>query len=189
MIHCPRCQRDMREVTVQANPGQLIILDQCAQCGGIWCDKWELFPVQAEEAARIDPLDENLLRDRSDLTHKQLYCPRCTAELHVFAEPILPKEIQLQRCLRCDGIWLNRGQFRRYKEFQSRTRSEKLGVEAVIAKLPEVFQNPKAWVVTGTNGIYAYPRGEEEPDDSVQRSISAAAKIILQSLLRLVMGI
>jgi len=171
MIHCPRCQRDMREVTVQANPGQLIILDQCAQCGGIWCDKWELF------------------RDRSDLTHKQLYCPRCTAELHVFAEPILPKEIQLQRCLRCDGIWLNRGQFRRYKEFQSRTRSEKLGAEAIVAKLPEVYHNPKAWVVTGTNGIYAYPRGEEEPDDSVQRSISAAAKIILQSLLRLVMGI
>jgi hypothetical protein len=44
-------------------------------------------------------------------------------------------------------------------------------------------------VVTGTNGIYAYPRGAEEPDDSVQRSIGAAAKIILQSLLRLVIGI
>jgi Zn-finger nucleic acid-binding protein len=29
----------MNEVTVQANPGQLIVLDQCGQCGGIWCDK------------------------------------------------------------------------------------------------------------------------------------------------------
>ena len=129
MIRCPQCDHEMNQVKVHANPGQLIMLDQCGKCGGIWCDKWELFPVDPEEAERIDPLDESLLKDRTALTQRQLYCPRCTAELQVFAEPILPKEIQLQRCGRCDGIWLNRGQFRRYKEFQKRTRVEKLGTE------------------------------------------------------------
>jgi Zn-finger nucleic acid-binding protein len=189
MIRCPQCNREMNEVMVRANPGQLIVLDQCGQCGGIWCDKWELFPVDPDEAERIDPLNEVLLKDRTALTHKPLYCPRCTAALHIFAEPILPKDIQLQRCRRCDGIWLNRGQFRRYKEFQRRTRAKRLGPQALIKKLPSVYQNPKSWVVTGTKGIFAYPRGEQEPDDVVEKSLSAVAKVILQSLLRLALGV
>lgn len=188
MIGCPQCNREMREVTVRANPGQLIVLDQCGQCGGIWCDKWELFPVDSDEAERIDPLNEALLIDRTALTHKPLYCPRCTAALHIFAEPILPKEIQLNRCGRCDGIWLNRGQFRRYKEFQKQTRAHNLGAAAIVAKLPAVYQNPKSWIVTGTKGIFAYPRGEE-PEDVVKKSVSAAGKVILQSLVRLVLGV
>jgi len=137
----------MNEVTVKANPGQLIVLDQCGQCGGIWCDKWELFPVDADVAESIDPLNKALLTDSTMLTQKPLYCPRCTAELHFFAEPILPKEIQLQRCHRCDGIWLNRGQFHRYKEFQKQTRIKNLGPQALIRKIPRVYQNPKSWVV------------------------------------------
>ena len=189
MIRCPQCDRAMNEVTVRANPGQLIILDQCSACGGIWCDKWELFPVDADEAQSIDPLNEELLKDQTKLTHKPLYCPRCTAALHIFAEPMLPKDIQLHRCSRCDGIWLNRGQFRRYKEFQKRTRVQKLGPDSIVAKLPAVYQNPKSWVVTGTQGIFAYPRGEQEPDDVVEKSISAVGKVILQSLLRLVLGV
>ena len=117
----------MNQVTVQANPGQLIILDQCGQCGGIWCDKWELFPVDADTAESIDPLNKALLTDPTKLTQKPIYCPRCTAELHFFAEPILPKEIQLLRCHRCDGIWLNRGRFRRYKEYQKTNAQQKIG--------------------------------------------------------------
>ncbi len=179
----------MNEVTMQANPGQLIVLDQCGLCGGIWCDKWELFPVDPDEAERIDPLNEALLKDLTKLSDKPLYCPRCTAALHIFAEPILPKNIQLHRCNRCDGIWLNRGQFSRYKEYQKQTRAQQLGSQALIKNLPSVYRNPKSWVVTGTQGIYAYPRGEQPPDDVVEKSLSAAGKVILQSLLRLVLGV
>lgn len=42
MVRCPQCDVSMNSVAVRANPGSLIELDQCAQCGGIWCDKWEL---------------------------------------------------------------------------------------------------------------------------------------------------
>ena len=66
---------------------------------------------------------------------------------------------------------------------------QKLGPDSIVAKLPAVYQNPKSWVVTGTQGIFAYPRGEQEPDDVVEKSISAVGKVILQSLLRLVLGV
>jgi len=54
----------MVEVIARAAPGSLIQLDQCGKCGGIWCDKWELYPIDGDEAERLDPLDQSLLRDK-----------------------------------------------------------------------------------------------------------------------------
>jgi len=189
LLQCPQCDREMAEVTVRATPGSLIQLDQCWKCGGVWCDKWELFPVDAAEAERLDPLDENLLRERLKLPTKTLYCPRCADELQIFADPILPAEIQLRRCRHCDGIWLNRGQFRRYKKYQKGTRKQKMGTDELIARLPEVYADRKSWIVTGTKGIFAYPRGQEENTEVVQTSVAGAVKLVLQSLARMILGI
>ena len=189
MIRCPNCNRQMKEVRARANPGQLIILDQCGQCGGVWCDKWELFPLDSNDAEKIDPIDQDRLKDLTSLTNRPLYCPRCTAALQFVVEAMLPKDIHLSRCLRCDGIWLNRGQLRRYKEYQQQTRSAKLGKNANTAKLPLTDQRGNSWIVTGTGGMFAYPQGEQESNDAVEKSASAAGKVIVQSLLRLILGI
>jgi|GEM_PF-765090 len=189
VVRCPNCDRQMKQVTARANPGQLIILDQCRVCGGVWCDKWELFPVDFNDAEKIDSVDQERLKDLTPLTNKPLYCPRCTAALQFVAEPMLPDEIQLRRCLRCDGIWLNRGQMRRYKKYQQQKQVAKLGKNANPAKLSATDQRPNSWVVTGTGGIFAYPQGEQESNEVVEKSASAAGKIILQSLLRLILGI
>ena len=189
MLSCPQCEREMAEVVAQAAPGSLIQLDQCGKCGGIWCDKWELFPVDGDEAGRLDPLEIKLLRDDIHLQKKTLYCPRCADELRIFVDPILPKEIQLRRCRHCDGLWLNRGQFRRYKEYQKSTRLKKMSDTKIVAKLPQVYADPKSWVVTGTKGIFAYPRRAEEADELVDQSVKGAAKLVLQSLARMILGI
>ena len=44
---CPHCAVTMREVTAHARTGYGLLLDQCPRCGGIWCDRWELFPLDA----------------------------------------------------------------------------------------------------------------------------------------------
>lgn len=178
----------MKEVSVRANPGTLIALDQCVKCGGIWCDKWELFPVDPEEAKRLDPLDEALLQTPVALQKETLYCPRCGDRLRVFEDPSLPPDIQLQRCLRCDGIWLNRGQFGRFKRFQEKTREEKLGQEETLQKLVHAYQSPQSWVTTGVRGIYAYPHAEAENDNWPSITLSGAFRMIFQTLLRLVLG-
>lgn len=179
----------MAEVTARATPGSLIQIDQCGRCGGIWCDKWELFPLDADAAQKLDPVDEGLLRDKVPLTKKTLYCPRCADELAVFADPILPKEIKLQRCRHCDGLWLNRGQFRRYKNYQRSTRLKKMSDAAIVAKLPQVYADPKSWVVTGTRGIFAYPRGAGENEELADGSVKGAAKLALRSLVRMILGV
>lgn len=189
MLECPQCNRRMAEVVAKAAPGSLIQLDQCGNCGGIWCDKWELFPVDPDEAGRLDPIDEKLLREAVRLPKKRLYCPRCADELATCADPILPKNIQFQRCRHCDGLWLNRGQFRRYKEYQSSTRLRKMSGEKIAAKLPQVYADPKSWVVTGTGGIFAYPRGAEDDDALVDQSVKGAVQLVLQSLARMLFGL
>jgi Zn-finger nucleic acid-binding protein len=190
MIHCPVCEVDMLEVAARANPGQMIIVDQCPKCGGIWCDKWELFPIQAEEAARLEPADEPSLREPVPLGGKKtVYCPRCTAELLAANDPALPPDLHLRRCMKCDGIWLNRGQFTNFKAQQRKVRTSKLGAELPPQRLAEVMQDPKSWVVTGTQGMFAYPRGEEESEEPVRDSVKNAASLVLQTLARMLIGV
>ena len=188
MARCPQCDSEMKKVSARANPGTLIVLDQCGKCGGLWCDKWELFPVEPEEAERLDPLDEELLQTPVAIKKESLYCPRCGDRLRVFKDPSLPPDVHLQRCRRCDGIWLNRGEFNRFKRFQKKTREEKLGQEETLRKLVHAYQNPESWVTTGTRGIYAYPRAVAENDNWPTITLSGAFRMIFQALLRLVLG-
>ena len=186
MVRCPQCEVPMNPVTARANPGSLIELDQCAQCGGIWCDKWELFPIQPDEAARLEQADQELLCAPLPLAKKALYCSRCTARLSTVKDPSLGADIQLQRCLKCDAIWLNRGQFTQYKKHQKRVRSEKMGADPAAGESAKM--DSKSWVVTGTQGMFAYPAGVEESSPTFPATISGAAKLVLQTLVRMVSG-
>jgi Zn-finger nucleic acid-binding protein len=180
----------MKAVTARANPGSLIELDQCQQCGGIWCDKWELFPIQAQEAERMEPVNQELLRSLQPTKKKQrLYCPRCTAPLAKPQDPLLGPDLQLQRCLKCDGIWLNRGQFTTYKRHQKKVREEKMGAEAIVGRIEEYYDDPRHWIVTGTRGMFAYPRGVEESPETIEKTIGGAFRIVLQTLVRMALGI
>jgi Zn-finger nucleic acid-binding protein len=177
-------------VTARANPGSLIELDQCQQCGGIWCDKWELFPIQAGEAERLEPVNQELLSSPPARRKKRkLYCPRCTAPLAKPHDPLFGPEIQFERCLKCDGIWLKRGQLTTYKRRQQKIREEKMGAEAMVGRLAEYYNDPKQWVVTGTQGMFAYPRGVEEGSETVEKTLGGAFRIVLQTLVRMALGI
>ena len=185
MVHCPQCEVPMKPVTARANPGSLIELDQCSQCGGIWCDKWELFPIQPDEAARLEPADQELLRAPLSLARKELFCPRCTARLSAVNEPSVGADVQFQRCFKCEAIWLNRGQFTRYKNHQEKVRSKNVRAKATGKKLPKIDGGAKLWVVTGTKGMFAYPAGEETMRTGTD-SLTNTAELVLESLLRMV---
>ena len=185
VVRCPQCEVPMKPVTARANPGSLIELDQCGQCGGIWCDKWELFPIQADQAARLDPADQKLLRAPLALVKKELFCPRCTARMSAVREPSLGVDVQFQRCLKCDAIWLNRGQFALYKNCQEKVRSKNRGGKRTGKKLPKINGDLKSWVVTGTKGMFAYPAGEQTIKTGTE-SLTNTFEVVLEKLLRMV---
>jgi Zn-finger nucleic acid-binding protein len=180
----------MMEAVVPANPGQLIVLDQCQNCGGIWCDKWELFPIDAEAAAKLDKVDTaKLHRPIVATPSRELHCPRCTAKLVAAHDPSLLADMCLRRCFKCDGIWLNRGQLTQFKAHQSAVRQNHSADLDVARRVSAVMENPKAWVVTGTQGMFAYPHGEEESLETVGESVKSAGKLIIRTLARMLVGI
>ena len=189
MIHCPLCEAPMNAVTARANPGSLIELDQCRQCGGIWCDKWELFLIQTDEAGRLEPIDQERLRAPLLIEKKTLFCPRCSARLVTLKDPSLAPDIQFQRCLKCDGIWLNQGQFTGFKNHQREVRKKKMEGSAALTRIADAYGDPNAWVVTGTRGMFAYPAPLDDNRQIGRDTARGIVRIVLQSLLRMLLGI
>ena len=105
----------MQSVTARAYSGYCVVLDQCLRCGGIWCDRWELFPVTAEEAERLDAIDEKKVVADVPAPQTPGRCPRCGIDLKPFHDPLLPPDARIERCRVCEGMWLNRGELIRFK--------------------------------------------------------------------------
>src|SRR5690606_23055822 len=112
---CPHCGVLMHGVSARATNGYRLVLDQCAQCGGIWCDRWELYPLDAAEAERLDAVDTDLLAVPPPAPVRPGRCPRCTCALRPFRDPLLPDDAVIERCPVCDGMWCKRGALRRAK--------------------------------------------------------------------------
>ena len=136
----------MHQVRISTHYGQLITVDQCEKCGGIWFDESELFRARQGEADRIEALDPGILHSPSMTDDSKLFCPRDKTEMHRFTERHFPSDIILVRCLSCRGIWLNRGMFTTYQRFReelmrSKEKSpEDRRLEASINELVEAYR-------------------------------------------------
>lgn len=184
-VRCPHCPCAMQQVAARARSGYMILLDQCPQCGGVWCDRWELFPLTAEEAARIDRVDGGQLRAASDTPNAPGRCPRCTAPLQPFRDPLLPPDAHIERCRVCDGMWMNRGELRRAKR-----RTPASHPHADLAQLAARIGTGTSWshVANLDAATYAHDVDSTPASDARATITSAGPWIVAQSLLRLLLG-
>ncbi|MBL7131210.1 MAG: zf-TFIIB domain-containing protein [Candidatus Omnitrophica bacterium] len=101
-------------------------LDKCWVCNGIWFDKGELKKLQREKLDRKtigshidDPKLYKLLNKKGGL------CPRCKAPMRKMKGKTGARNITVDICITCGGIWLDGGEVnyflrgRREKWFQS----------------------------------------------------------------------
>jgi len=187
-LTCPQCAAEMREVKAQAKVGYWLVLDQCPQCGGIWCDRWELFPITASEAARLDTVDQaQLLQAASGAASGE--CPRCRARLHAFRDPALPRDARIERCPNCEGLWLNRGELRRIKGAPViRAYSPPKFDDAELDRLVQNIRDPQT-APTVTNLDAAWQNSGDPPaaDDSLRALASGAGWLVLRAALRLLL--
>jgi len=109
-LTCPGCGKPM-----SANPFQGMEVDFCAHCGGFWFDRGEL--SQAVSGATPDQLAEQV--EFNSTTPSRRYCPQCRVLL---SEVNLSElDIRVDKCLACDGLYLDRGEFKKGKNlFQHR---------------------------------------------------------------------
>ena len=87
-----------------------IEIDRCVGCGGTWLDAGELEMLTEMAGVRRGLATDALLHARG-LKHGKRKCPRCRKKLQAIAVGETPP-IELDRCPRGHGLWLDRGEMR-----------------------------------------------------------------------------
>lgn len=182
-IPCPHCGVTMNQVTAHARSGYGLLLDQCPRCGGIWCDRWELYPLDRGEAARLEAVDEARLQDTIPPPTTPGRCPRCASPLRPFHDPALPADAAIERCPVCDGMWLNRGTLTRVKEHAP-------GKPDPLPRLTGTLARQATWAQVSNLDAATYA-ADEPPAHDIQPWLawlrSAGPWLALAALLRLVL--
>ncbi|MBI1814922.1 MAG: zf-TFIIB domain-containing protein [Deltaproteobacteria bacterium] len=190
---CPNCDIALRPVTAHSRSGYLIALDQCERCGGLWCDRWELFPIDASDVARLDPVDQPALRAPVATVPSELKCPRCVTAMHEFRDPVLPADAHIERCRACEGMWLNRGELRRFKGAHAATpRSQPVPVSAAaLQELTQRYASATNWsTVKNLDAAASAPlAADDEPTDIKRDLAQSAGWSVVRALLQLLFGI
>jgi Zn-finger nucleic acid-binding protein len=184
-LSCPVCRTDMNEVKAEATTGYLLLLDQCSRCGGIWCDRWELFPLSAAAAENIDGVDAAALQAPCRPPDAALECPRCRARMAPFRDRSLPRDARIERCPNCEGMWLNRGELRRLKPPRPERRRPS---DAEIDRIATAASPPHALpTVHDLDTAMHEPLRSLDPPDHRELLVSAAW-LALRALLRLLLA-
>jgi Zn-finger nucleic acid-binding protein len=123
-VGCPKCSGQLEKVIY----GQVEI-DRCQDCAGIWFDSLEAERLkQVEGSERLD-----VGKSRNCKRHpKASCCPKCRKQMLQMLD-IDKHAVWYEKCTRCQGMWLEAGQFTRYKQnFQPKS---------VIDRAKQVLKN------------------------------------------------
>ncbi len=119
-----------------------MILDVCyGGCGGIWFDATELERVSASAATTLHTI-WNVPTSNVKLTEPR-WCPRCpdlVLERKWFSET---KQVEIDQCPKCGGIWLDAGEFTRiYDEIKGAKVASPLWAIAMAEVAAAVEKKP-----------------------------------------------
>jgi len=137
-MKCPACSHELTE-----RDNGTVIVDACeGGCGGVWFDNFELKKVdeQTEEAGDV------LLDIPSDpavkVDHKiRRKCPACeTITMRRFPFSAR-KQIEVDECAQCGGVWLDAGELGRIR---SEFKTEDLRIEAAAEVFDAKFKGDMA---------------------------------------------
>lgn len=103
-MNCPKC--DNRLLTAVRAGG--IEVDHCQDCGGIWLDQSELPRLLAVDPADVRELRRGRDRNRANAVRGD--CPRCQKEM-LRVSSALNKQVTVDSCPDCGGVWLDGGEF------------------------------------------------------------------------------
>lgn len=134
-MKCPACNNLMEELAVEE-----IIVDVCKDgCGGIWFDQFELKKVDEPHESLGESLLDFKKSDSVEVDHnKPKTCPRCndtTMMRHFFS---VKKEVTVDECPKCGGIWLDHGEL---GQIRSQFDSEEERNKAAESYFQEIFGN------------------------------------------------
>ena len=123
-------------------------VDYCPQCLGIWLEKDELRQAKDEKDKDLRWLDIDLWKDKTKFKISQIqkYCPVCSVPL--YSVKYTDSEIQVDLCNLCQGIWLDRGEFKKITDYLKEKGQEEIlknYFKNLIKEATEIFTGPETF--------------------------------------------
>ena len=138
---CPFCKK-LLEKTIFHNSE----VDYCPSCLGLWFEQDELRQAKDEKDKDLNWLDIDLWQDKIKfkITSGQKPCPSC--RLPLYEVEYGDSGIKVDVCNICQGIWLDRGEFKKIIEYlQQKANYEILHNYAknLFQEFREIFIGPE----------------------------------------------
>lgn len=129
---CPRTGTPLKEIEIAG-----VRLDLSEACGGVWFDNFELSKFdEAHESAGeelLSLMEEHLSKDID--FQKRLHCPR-HPDMIMMRRYFSPRrEIEIDECPKCAGIWLDAGELAKIRRLFPREEDRKRSVAALIDEM------------------------------------------------------
>ena len=141
-MDCPKCQRSLLRRELES-----VVVDECEGCRGIWFDRDEL--RRAKDAAEPDAnwLDFEVWKNSERLSGAlaAVKCPGCGSQLVAltYAETV----VEIDHCAKCEGTWLDHGEFKKVIDALSNeinTKSAPDYVKSVLEEAQEIVTGPES---------------------------------------------
>ncbi|MBI1910653.1 MAG: zf-TFIIB domain-containing protein [Deltaproteobacteria bacterium] len=187
-LRCPGCGNGLEDAYAEANYGRVLLLDQCAGCGGVWFDKWELYFVKEHSLEALHAIDLKTFSAPNPESKGNNHCPRCERELKDFTDPMLPPDASIKRCDACSGLWLNRGELSKYANHKKKIRGSisQMPPAAKIETLRHLQDELKIGDIATPTTTELAMKLENDTPVTTKEVAKDMGFLILQSLLRLV---
>ena len=107
-MECPVCKKELEKAILHD-----IEIDYCPKCFSVWFDEDELRQVKDTRDPELNWVDIDLWRDKKkfEISKGGILCPKCRMPLYEVKYD--KSRTQVDLCSLCQGVWLNRGEFRR----------------------------------------------------------------------------
>lgn len=106
---CPKCFLELHPEIVKKGVWK-VELDKCHSCEGVYLDKGELMSITNNRP--LHKLTTTHLGVDSD---SKLLCPSCGSIM----DAEFPDDIEIDICLNCNGVWLDKGELAKLKKLDS----------------------------------------------------------------------
>ena len=140
---CPACGHDLKPTKLLN-----VQVEQCHNCKGVWLDRDELRLAKDQADPDLGWMDFEIWKhpDLFEVEPRHLKCPKCQTDL--VAVRYGETKVAIDYCRTCQGIWLDRGEFKRIidaleSELTTKTASEY--IKASIQEAKELFNGPESF--------------------------------------------
>jgi Zn-finger nucleic acid-binding protein len=126
-MKCLRCDSVELEVQARGEGADVVEIDVCPACRGLWLDAKELAKI--DDNFFVDVEEMELEKAEAGADDGALRCPRCEGAPRL--DKVHPRKFQqliIDRCPECRGFWLDRGELEKIQDV-----SDKLLVASLLS--------------------------------------------------------